>query len=555
MRFPTGNAGFVVVIVAVLGTVLIGYVLTVETSTETVTDFEQTADITGLFSISTEPEYLEYSPPENWTGFRTGTGYWLAGVDYAASPRATPYIVPQQDRTASTAGQVTGNIIEVTSALWLGSWVSVPVNNPKLVSLESVVEGLDLGDDISKLEIWTASGGPIISGYDVTYQSVAPFNRYLAYNPDTRHIVIDLNDVNKRAVLYDGNGALTSTLALSSIGVFYGGSADYTDAFTWQGVRDLPLIYMDARQGVAVSSDAVWRNGYDNSKMTIVIERPGTMYFEIDLTNGEGLEVNVTSTGVVVGNYGGSPIRFDVGAAWDRFALGFDFKAGTVTFMPVISWTDFTSFETAPGTTYYQAVRGVADKITFHPTDSNARFGIADTWVYLDTSTVVFRNPTITITDYWPDPEGRVQFNGFAVYGSSITMNGQSFAVNDGLITVDGEQMELSSLVITYMDGKATATIGIRDIDLGEIANYTVSFGGIWYFSASYWGAVDVDKTVFDWKTGEFGLTFPACLAAYLGILVLGTAILHRTQTLAGGDLLIITCAGVIGFVLMDVAL
>lgn len=560
MRFPAGNAGFVVVIAAVLGTVLIGYVLTVDTSTETATEFEQTADITGLFTISTEPEYLEYSPPENWTGFRTGSNYWMSGIDYEASvndnntPRATPYIVPQQDRTAVSNGQVTGDTIGVTSALWLGTWVSTPVNNPKLVQLETIVNDLALGDDITKLEIWTETGGPIITGYDVEYQAVAPFNKYLAYDPDTRHVIIDLNDVNKRTVLYDSNGTLTSTLALADIGVFYDSSAGYTDDFTYQGIRDLPLIYLDARQGVAVSGgDVVWSNGYDNSKLTVVVERPGSLYFEIDLTNGEGLAVTVGAAAVNISNYGGTPINFAVSSAWDHFALQFDFKEGSVTFLPIISWTDFTTFETTSGTTYYQAVTGVADKITFHSMASNARFGIADTWVYLDTSQIVFSNPSITITDYWPDVEGRVQFNGFAMYGDTLTMNNQSFAVSDGLITAGQEQFELSDLTITYMDGSATATIGKHTIDLGPITDYAISFGGIWYFTASYWKAVDVDKTVFDWKTGEFGLTSSACIAAYLGILVLGTAILHRSQNLQGGDLLIIACAGVVGFVLMDV--
>lgn len=563
MRFPTGNAGFVVVVIAALGTVLIGYVLTVETSTETVTEFEQTADITGLFTISTEPEYLEYSPPENWTGYRIGTGYWLAGVDYAASlndngtPRATPYIVPQQDRTSIESGQVTGNILDVTSALWLGTWVSTPITNPSLVTLDTIVEGLNLDEDITKLEIWIEDGGPVITGYEVEFQPVAPFNKYLATDPDTRHVVIDLNDIRKRTVLYDSTGAISSTQELSGIAVFYGGSNnELGDAFTYQGIRDLPLIYMDARQGVEVSSNtAIWSNGYDNSKLTVIIERPGNLYFEVDLTNGEGLEVDVTNTGVDIGNYGGSPINFNVSAAWEHFALEFDFRAGSMTFMPIISWTDFTSYETAPGTTYYQSVRGVADKITFHNTLSNARFGITDTWVYLDTSKIVFRDPEITMTDYWPEVEGRVQFNGFAMYGDTLTMNGQSFAVDDGLITVGEEQLELSDLVITYMDGNATAKIGTFEIDLGAISSYEVSFTGIWYFSASYWKAIEVEKTIYDWKTGEFGLTFPACLASYLGILVLGTAILHRSQNLAGGDLLIIACAGVIGFVLMDVVL
>lgn len=560
MRFPTGNAGFVVVIAAILGTVLIGYVLTVETSTETATEFEETADITGLFNTSAEPEYLEYEPPANWTGYRSGSNYWLSGIDYDVSERATPYIVPQQDRTATFSGVVTGNDNPYsTSYLFFRSWATgAQVVNPKLVSLASVVEGLALSDDITMLDIWTASGGPIVTGYSEYFPSVPvpTSQRYLATDPDTRHIVINLNDTNKRTALYNSDGQVTNALPLSSVGVFYGGDLDLTGDFTYQGTRDLPIIYMDPSGGVSVTDPNVsWSNGYENSELTVIIERPGTLHFEVDLTNGEGLDVTVSAQSVDVSNYGGSPIHFSVADAWEHFALRFDFLAGSVEFLPIVSWVDFASYTTAPGTTYYQAVRGVTDSITFHSTAAGARFGIADTIVYLDTSKVVMQNPHIDITDYWPDPNGRVQFNGYAMYGQSVTVNGQTFAVDDGKITVDGTQYELSNLRVEYLDGKTTMTIGARSFDLGATASHLISYAGTWYFTASYWEAVEVDKTVYDWQAGTFGLGSTACIAAYLGLLVLGTAILHRTQTLAGGDLMIIACAGVVGYVLMDVVL
>lgn len=552
MRFLTGNAGIVVVIVAIMGTVVVGYTLAGDTETETATDFQHTADITGLFTTSSEPEYLEYSPPENWTGWRTGS-YYMQGVSYDQSARATPYIVPQPDRTAVSNGQVTGDTIDVNSALWLGSWVSVPVTNPSLVSLQDVIEGLSLGDDIVRLDIWTENGGPIISGYDMQYQTVAPFERYLAYTPDVRHATVELNDTNKRTVLYNGTGAVAATLALADIGVFYGSSANYTDAFTYQGTKDLPIIYMDPSAGVSItSSNVTWSNGYENSQLTVVIERPGTLHFEVELTNEEGLDVTVSAQAVNVSNYGGSPISFNVADAWDHFALRFDFLAGSVEFLPIVSWTDFTNYTTAPGTVYYQAVRGVADKITFHSTADNAKFGIADTIVYMDTTKVVLKDPAIDITEYWPAEDARLQFNGFAMHGDSVTINGRTYAVDDGLITIGDKTVELSNLTITWLDGRTTARIGQATFDLGETTTHAVSFGGVWYFTASYWEAHEITKEVYNWTTGLFKLGGSASILVYIGLLFVGTAILHRAQGLHGGDLLIIACAGVVGYVLLD---
>lgn len=561
MRFPAGNAGFVVVIAAVLATVIVGYVFSGDTTTESRTEFQHTADITGLFNTSIEPEYLDYSPAANWTGFRTGGSYWMQGVSYAASDTATPYIVPQEDRTAVYDGQITGDDNPYSSSqLFFRSWATgAQVINPKFVSLASVVEGMELADDIKILDIWTEDGGPIITGYQEFFpSSPAPTSqRYLATDPDTRHATIYLNDEIGRTVLYDGTGKAIDTLALSDIRVFYGGDIELTGDFTYQGTRDLPLIYMDASQGVAITGNTVsWTNGYTISGFTIAFSGSGSTALTFSL-DGKTVRLAVIS-GEAIMTVDGSEVMSQEFGGWTRFAFDFDLTAGTVAFLPIAEWTSFTDWQAAAvGQVADLGASGTIDGITFYrPGDGHSiRLGITSTTVFMDTSKVVLKDPAIDIQSYWPADDARIQFSGFAYYGSSVTINGVEYPVADGLITIDGQTVELSNLTVTWLDGRTTATIGQRGYDLGETTSHVVSFGGIWYFAASYWSAQEVTHEVYSWTTGIFGLGSQAAVLVYIGILMLGTAILHRAQGLHLGDLLIIACAGAVGYVIMGMAL
>lgn len=560
MRFPTGNAGFVVVMAAVLATVIVGYVFSGDATTESRTEFQHTADITGLFSTSIEPEYLDYSPASNWTGWRTGN-YFMQGVDYATSETATPYIVPQQDRTAVYDGTITGDDNPYSnSQLFFGSWATgAQVIDPRFVSLASVVEGLELADDIKILDIWTEDGGPIVTGYREYFPSnPAPTSqRYLATDPETRHATIYLNDEIGRTVLYDGTGEAIDTLALSDIRVFYGGDIELTGDYTYRGTKDLPLIYMDASQGVAVTGSAVsWTNGYVISAFTVAFSGSGSGSLAFAL-GGKNVRLAIIDGEAIVTVNSSEIISQDLGD-WRRYAFRFDLTAGTVAFMPIAEWTSFTDWRPATsGQPRDLGASGTIERIVFRPgEDRSIRLGITSTTVYMDTSKVVLKDPEIDILSYWPADDARLQFNGFAYYGDTVTINGQTYPVTDGgIITIDGQTVELSNLTVTWLDGRTTATIGQRDYDLGETTSHAVSFGGIWYFAASYWSAHEVTHEVYSWTTGIFGLGSQAAVLVYMGVLVLGTAMLHRAQGLHLGDLLIIACAGAVGYVILGMAL
>lgn len=553
MRFLTGNAGIVVVIVAIMGTVAVGYILAGDTETETATEFQHTADITGLFATSNEPEYLDYSPPENWTGWRTGN-YYMQGVDYEQSTRATPYIVPQMDHTNLVSATLSGGSA-ISGLLYYGEHLSDRrTSNPYSVALTDWLDGLTLNQNAIEMEISLAVNGPVLSR-----SAVFSDGSTVAVDTGVIRAVVELNDVDRRTALYGHNGVFVGSFTASQLYFFYGSDlpssatnyvpGDIVDYYT---ILDMPIIYMDASAGVQIVGNTVnWINGYDNAGITLAFERPGMadIAFTLDgkniriYVNANDVTATVNSTTVMVQQLG----------SWQHFAISLDLQNGKISFIPIVQWVSFLDWTGAPATSYDLGAAGTVDRLVFRKASgTDMRLGITSTVVYMDTTKVVMKDPAITITDYWPDADGRIQFNGFAMYGDSVTINGQTYAVDDGLITIGDRTTELSNLTITWLDGHVTAQIGQATFDLGETVTHAVSFGGVWYFTASYWEAHEVTKEIYNWTTGMFRMGSEASILVYIGLLFAGTAILHRAQGLHGGDLLIIACAGVVGYVLLD---
>lgn len=553
--FPKGLGGVAVVVLAAVAVIAAGFLLSGDNTSETRTQWNDVADITGLFTASTEPEYLEYSPSENFTGWRYNNTYYMSGVSYTESATATDYIVPQADRSAVTGSEVTGNTIEVVSALWLGTWVSTPINNPKMVTLDSVISGLELGDDVATLDIWVNSNGPIFTRYDVKYQSVAPFNKYLAQDPDTRHVIVDVNDVNKRTRLYDSHGALTATVASSDVSVFYSGTPSLDPDFTFQTKSAMPIKYMNGGAGVKVDvAGTVWSNGYLNSKLTIVLDKQ-SVNIEAFVSTGEAVEIEANGNTVlvysdIVGSSG--EIVFSWGS-WQYLAVTIDALAGTFTVSPVSSFNNFLDFETAAGETSslrYQG--GTIASMEFSV--STARLAVVDTWTYLDTTTIVYKDPVIDIEDYWTADKQRVRFYSFSMTGESMTIGGQTFPVSDGLITINGRQYEINNLVVTWIGTSMTIQTGkmLGPETFSDIDDRSVSMSGLWYFNAGYLEGEDVTVEGFGWMPGSWDLSAGAAILLWVALCVVGMAVLAATQKLGISDIAIVIFASIIGLAMME---
>ena len=69
MRKLKGVIGAIVVVIALMGSVLAGFALNVNGSTEIVNAYEKVTDVSGLYSHSQEKTFIEYNPASNYIGY------------------------------------------------------------------------------------------------------------------------------------------------------------------------------------------------------------------------------------------------------------------------------------------------------------------------------------------------------------------------------------------------------------------------------------------------------------------------------------------------------
>lgn len=82
MRKLKGVIGAIVVVIALMGSVLAGYALNVNGSTEIVNGYEKVTDVSGLYSHSQEKTFIEYNPASNYIGYSEQPATYTNEVQY-----------------------------------------------------------------------------------------------------------------------------------------------------------------------------------------------------------------------------------------------------------------------------------------------------------------------------------------------------------------------------------------------------------------------------------------------------------------------------------------
>lgn len=224
---------------------------------------------------------------------------------------------------------------------------------------------------------------------------------------------------------------------------------------------------------------------------------------------------------------------------WQTYQLTIDTANSVVYAIPVNqfnSFMDYTLYESQKKVILdYSSKTKNTTIYTIDHTDSDSgtnrvRFGVVATKVFLETYGTVLNNPTINVYQYFPQYDSyRLNFYSFAIYGDSISLNGTTYAVNNGQITVsyvddrDGKHyvptgdpgetvktktMTLSNIYVTWdaLEGHCYLTFVDNrfTIDMGTYThgNEVVSFGGMWYFTTFlYEPHITNVKELGDWET------------------------------------------------------
>lgn len=206
------------------------------------------------------------------------------------------------------------------------------------------------------------------------------------------------------------------------------------------------------------------------------------------------------------GNVGYSPSYSTVVTLGKFDALMLSFYEDKVDIYPVIEFTDYFNVVVAPEPqktieSYYGTD---LDHLAFWSnTGDSLAWSVYNTKVFMDTYNSVMVDPSIDLSKYWGDMTSyRYAFQSFAIYGDSVTINGVTYPITDGKITINNKTYDFKNLYLSFSTDDRTS-ITFRDInktvDLGDTVDKVVSFEGVWYFSTGLYEGKETTEEVYNW--------------------------------------------------------
>lgn len=304
--------------------------------------------------------------------------------------------------------------------------------------------------------------------------------------------------------------------------------------------------YANPSKGIILKTPFTeWSNGYKNNEINITLTKQNGANNDMTITAGNAsirLDRNVLTDQMTatVTKHDGTVETRNLGK-WHNAQITINASAGTVAFTPIpgTGMPNFTNPVELNDTTitwdnWYNG--GDIETLTFSTSGKSFRWSVTSTSVFLDTYGIVMTNPSVNVTDYFPEMENwRLNFFSFALLGNSMTVNDITFPVDQttGRITVvdkDGKTTtaDLNNVYVTKENGHTYFNFANEDksIDLGETVNDRVSFTGLWYFTTGLFEVTQGTEKYYDWQIdGQLHATLPQMCLMFIGILIAGLII------------------------------
>lgn len=590
MRFKAGMLGVCAVVLAILGTIVLGTVTAVEETSDTRTGYRTVADVTGLVDTDKDPYFTDYNPSKNWTGYYLdGTdSTYISGVDFTTTTQANNYPLYEDNPVVST-GSINldglGDEALVSSGYdglkiyrVAGSFTSgtIYTENPKITTLATVVNSLKTRTTTSiTFNGATDSAGMYYNptrAYFVSQDNgmATPFSP--SYNTKTVSggvlswgvggVDYNISGVNKALInswTVDVNSMVATsggaTYDANIVLVVWGGTpVQNGSGITPQALpstltyskTDSNIEYMDVSKGVKLNNygtgvNTLWENGYTNGSLDMILKGSAgkiiTTSINVKSWDGDNWTggstfvttiewTNVPSYRTIITLSGNS---VNIGG-WNNVKLHFDMEAGELIAEPITYFGSYTTYTTSAPVRIGDIPSGAFDKITFTALSGGTApdMEIIGTRVYMNTYGAVFRNASLNVSTYFPDvPRYAVSFGNYALTGDSFTVNGVSLPVSDRTFTYDGKTYPLQGASIVYYDDVKIEGDGYS-IDLGDLVNSSIFFSGVWYMPIFFKEAYEYTESAYNWIPYGFGLDYNASILAFIGI-SLGILLLAST--------------------------
>lgn len=366
---------------------------------------------------------------------------------------------------------------------------------------------------------------------------------------------------------YEGNTTKATYTRVSSSGSASTHLTDITD-------RPTPFItleitqstggvmkYADITKGYSIRSDNFgpvrWNNTYENGDIKVLFranDTSGTYSNTLTVANNN-ISINYTNNRFSVSLNSGSPV--DIGT-WRNIVLDMDLINGKLYAIPVRTFNSFTNVVMDNTSILIGDLVGAAptNNIVWGVTTNSFLFNVYSTDVFMNTYGVVMVNPTLDITHFFTDLNQfyRLKMYNFAIYGDSMTINGETLAVTDGKVTYDDMTLELKDFNVTYADGMVTIGDNHGIIELGEITTTNISMDGNWYFITDLERGYTAQKTIYDWDWGTFIFDNTQFCVFYLGIMAAALIVARKYCNLSIIDYMVLVASIVIALGVQVVA-
>lgn len=602
MRFNNGMFGACICVLALLGTAIGGFVLNVDQDTREVTKYDFIADVSGLFSYSDAPEYIDYSPSTNYTGYSP-----LGSVNYTSTNTANNYRYQITAGTTSYQSPITitdeseyahdyGNFTtpgNVATAIYLwngtldyGSTMDVhgkPISGTLILGNNGAIDGggttwgaftkltniiNDLPLDISDYEsielIPTQTGDYPVLFYGGSWERTLisagnlEYNQYYAVFNENNTIPDKMvfDTVSNVVTAYRDGQIMWRNFSDNVGALFYYDTVDSVtqdplnpavDVGTQLSVKTTTpgtYGYMQPTAGVTVGSGGTWSNGYENGVIDLKVTKNG------DNPGGEGwFSLSIGDWDIEIEYWNGFYVRYGsdyIPGSFNEFVMGqwlaiqirIDALSGNIIFTPT---NNANLMETVEPTDYSRVAEGILtpgdtiESLHVGYVIQSLKFQVTGTKVFLNTYNTVMIDPSLEISDYFPDLSNyRLNFYSFALIGDSMTINGQTCLINKDNATITFTNVsgfeytkKLENLYITFNDGNTQITF-VNDnssYDLGETVSTTISFSGMWYFTTGLYEIVQGFEEYWDWDLSGFQATSGECLILFLAIIGVGIVV------------------------------
>lgn len=313
------------------------------------------------------------------------------------------------------------------------------------------------------------------------------------------------------------------------------------------------MKYADITKGYSIRADndesVTWNNTYENGDIKVLFranDTGGTYSNTLTVANNN-ISVNYTGNRFSVSLNSGSPV--DIGT-WRNIVLDMDLINGKLYAIPVRTFNSFTNVVMDNTSILIGDLVGAAptNSIVWGVTTNSFLFNVYSTDVFMNTYGVVMVNPTLDINNYFTDLNQfyRLKMYNFAIYGDSMTINGETLAVTDGKVTYDDMTLELKDFNVTYADGMVTIGDNHGIIELGEITTTNISMDGNWYFITDLERGYTAQKTIYDWDWGTFIFDNTQFCVFYLGIMAAALIVARKYCNLSIIDYMVLLASIVI---------